>query len=156
MKCFRARPLLAEYLDGEIDSGRLAALEAHIAGCEECSARLEKLRAQWKAVAARLNAVAGAGDIPPLPADLWPGILSALDEDGRMPWLLRNRAPLLRAACVTACAFLGFAGGALLSWGRTPSAADSGDTAVRERIMVAEAFDNATFGISEEKEGLLE
>lgn len=146
MRCNQAQKLLSAHLDDELDPGRRAALESHLADCEACSAALDRLRAQAEALAA-------ADDVPPLPADLWPRVGAALDRAGRQPWHRRHRARLLQTACVTACVVLGFAGGALLSW-RQPTVDASGSGAVAERTLVAEAFDTTAFGLDEDREGL--
>jgi len=57
---------LSEYLDGEFATADREALEAHLAGCAECSALLEELRA----VAVRARSL---DDRPPT-HDLWAGI----------------------------------------------------------------------------------
>lgn len=57
---------LSEYLDGELESADLRALEAHLVGCSECRAALDELGA----VAARAAALY---DRPPQ-RDLWDGI----------------------------------------------------------------------------------
>ncbi|MDX1674706.1 MAG: zf-HC2 domain-containing protein [Longimicrobiales bacterium] len=57
---------LSDYLDGELGPVEREAVEAHLAGCAECTRTLEDLRA----------VVAGAGrlaDVPP-DRDLWPGV----------------------------------------------------------------------------------
>jgi hypothetical protein len=106
------------------------------------------MSAQWEALAE-------ADQQPAPPADLWFQILAALDEAERLPWPRRYRTRMVQAACVSACIVIGFAGGVLLSGGQ-PVAGAAADTVSRgERMMVAEAFDTAAFGLSEGKEGLL-
>jgi len=149
MWCHRARRLLSAYLDDEIGPRRRALLESHLAGCASCVAELAKLRAQCEVLAE-------ADQAPALPPDLWPRVLAAADESGRRPWLRQHRTRLVQAACVAACALLGFAGGALVSW-RTPAVdAASDKVSIGERMLVAETFDTAAFGLSEKKEGLLQ
>jgi anti-sigma factor RsiW len=139
MWCYRARRTLSPYLDGEVDPRRRASLESHLAGCEACSAELRRLREQHVALLERDR-------VPAPPEDLWGSVVAALDEAERLPWHRRHRTRLLQAACVAACVVLGFAGGALLSWERpvVETASDRG-----ERVMVAEAFDVAAFGLGE-------
>jgi anti-sigma factor RsiW len=149
MRCYRARRWLSAYLDDELDPRRRASLDAHLAGCKACKAELERLKQQWDALV--------EGDrVPPVPADLWGQILTALDQAESLPWHRRYRARLLQAACVTACVVLGFTGGAILSW-RQPPAVKSAPEIVStgERTLVAEAFDVTAFGLAEGKEGLL-
>jgi hypothetical protein len=57
---------LSEYLDGDLDAGVQAALQAHLATCAECTATLAELRG----VVTR----AGALEDRPPTTDLWPGI----------------------------------------------------------------------------------
>jgi len=148
MRCCQARRFISAYLDGELDPRRRESLESHLASCEACSARLAKMREQWEALAE-------ADQTPVLPTDLWPQVLAALDEAGRLPWHRRYRNRLLQAACVTACVALGLAGGALLSWRRPVAEAAPDSVSMGERMMVAEAFDTTVFGLNEGKEGLL-
>jgi anti-sigma factor RsiW len=148
MRCHRARKYFSVYLDGELDPRRREALESHLADCAACVAELTKMRAQWEALAE-------ADQTPPLPTDLWPRVLAALDEAESLPWLHRYRIRILQTACVTACVALGFAGGALLSWRHPAAKVASDNISMGERMMVAEAFDTTAFGLSEGKEGLL-
>ena len=148
MRCYRARRAFGAYLDGEVDPRRRELLESHLASCEACSVELAKTRAQWEALAE-------AGQTPVLPTDLWPGVLAALDEAERLPWHQRYRIQMLQAACVSGCIAFGFAGGALLSWDQPAAEATPDTVSVGERMMVAEAFDIAAFGLGEGREGLL-
>jgi anti-sigma factor RsiW len=148
MRCYRARRWISAYLDDELDPSRRASLESHLARCDACSAELERSRQQW-------DALVEGDQLPPLPSDLLGQVMAALDESERLPWHRRYRARLLRAACVTACVVLGFAGGATLSW-RQPAVETASDgVSMGERKMVAEAFDLTAFGLGEGKEGLL-
>ena len=62
---------LSEYLDGEIEPGERAAVEAHLRGCRECARVLEELR----------QVVDRAQGLVPAPprADLWSGIAERID-----------------------------------------------------------------------------
>jgi len=148
MRCHRARRTFSAYLDGELEPRRRESLEWHLAGCEACAAELTKTRAQWEALAE-------ADQTPVLPTDLWPQVLAALSETERLPWHRRYRTRMLQAACVSACIALGFVGGALVSWGQPAAEATPNAPSMGERLMVAEAFDTAAFGLNEGKEGLL-
>ena len=57
---------LSQYLDGDLDEGLRSELQAHLAGCAECSATLAELR--------RVVTRAGALQERPPATDLWPGI----------------------------------------------------------------------------------
>ena len=61
---------LSEYLDDELPSGERAALEGHLARCDECSAALADLRR----VVARARALESTGPA----TDLWPGIATRI------------------------------------------------------------------------------
>lgn len=65
---------LSAYIDGELDGREQRAVEAHVAGCDECAAVLAELR----------RVVLSAADLPPLPPerDLWPGIRTRLSPRG--------------------------------------------------------------------------
>ena len=148
MRCYRVRRKLSAYIDDEVDPRGRASIESHLAGCKSCSSELTKLRAQG-------DVLVGAEQPPALPGKLWPDILAALDAVAQLPWHRRHREMLLRAICVAACVVLGFAGGAYFTW-RQPAVASAPDgVPIGERMMVAEAFGSATFGLSEKKEGLL-
>ncbi len=56
MNCRDIEPRLGAYLDGELDAAERAAVEAHLAGCAECPALLERHRALQAAVRAELPA----------------------------------------------------------------------------------------------------
>jgi anti-sigma factor RsiW len=58
---------LSEYLDGELGDAEREALERHLAGCAECAATLDDLRA----VVVRATDHAPAGD-------LWPGVAARI------------------------------------------------------------------------------
>ncbi len=148
MRCYRARRTFSVYLDGELDPRRRESLESHLAGCEGCVAELAKMRAQW-------DTLAEADQKPALPTDLWPQVLAALAEAERDPWYQRYRTRMLQAVCVSACIAFGFVGGALVSWGQPAAEAPPDTVSMGERMMVAEAFDTAAFGLNEGKEGLL-
>jgi anti-sigma factor RsiW len=149
MRCYRARRWLVSYLDGELEPRRREALEHHLSGCPACCAELARFEAHWETMA-------DVDPAPPVPVGLWGEILTSLDEAERTPWFARHRARLLQAACVTACVFLGFSGGALLSWKHSPIAGAPDENAVTERLLVADAFDVTAFGMAEGKEGLLQ
>jgi len=51
MTCDEAEILLHALLDGELDAGHAREVEAHIAGCPACAARLESYREMSKAIA---------------------------------------------------------------------------------------------------------
>jgi anti-sigma factor RsiW len=148
MRCFRARRWICAYLDNELAPRRRAALDAHLARCERCRAELASFREHWEALAEM-------GPMPAIPLELWPQVIATLERSEGLPWFRLHRLQLLRVACVIACVVLGFTGGVLLSWRRPPADTARGEVSVSERMLVAEAFDTAAFGLAERKEGLL-
>ena len=77
---------LSEYVDGELDSATSYALEQHLAGCADCSALAEDLRA----ISARGRALP---ELSP-EGDLWPGIERRMHEGSIVPLRARTRAGL--------------------------------------------------------------
>jgi len=138
MRCFQAKRALSAYADGEIDDKRRTALEAHLAQCERCRRELAAIRAQWASLER-------AAPVPPLPPDLYRGIVDALDEAERLPWYRHHQVRLLQAACVAACAGFGFATGVIASWPEAVSWLDAPPRRVPEKRLVAEAFDVTAF-----------
>jgi len=61
---------LSEYLDDELSSAEVTALEAHLGACASCRATLDELR--------RVVARARALDDRPPATDLWPGIATGI------------------------------------------------------------------------------
>jgi anti-sigma factor RsiW len=59
LTCQQVVELVTEHLDGVMEPRRNARFEAHLAGCDDCSAYLEQFRATV-AVVRRL----GAGEVP--------------------------------------------------------------------------------------------
>jgi anti-sigma factor RsiW len=96
---------LTAYLDGELEMAELARVEAHLAGCAECRATLDGLRA----VVRRAQAL---DDRPP-ERDLWAGIaahIGAGEAATVLPFAPARRRfafsiPQLAAAAVTLMAF---------------------------------------------------
>jgi anti-sigma factor RsiW len=59
LTCQQVVELVTEYLEGVMEPRRRARFEAHLAGCDDCSAYLEQFRATV-AVVGRLD----AGEVP--------------------------------------------------------------------------------------------
>jgi hypothetical protein len=72
---------LSDYLDGELDDPARAEVAAHLAGCRECAAALEELRA----VAVKARAL----PLSPPRNDLWPDIEARLTRGGVRPFRTR-------------------------------------------------------------------
>lgn len=108
MTCDRVRSRLEEYFDGELAGQDLATVEAHVAGCEECSAELESLESE-SALFARYDR-----GVEPSP-EFWDGVLARLADEPAAPvrepeardsflvrlgaWLSPGRLVPLGAAC---------------------------------------------------------
>ncbi len=75
MRCSKARRLISEFLDGELDSRREWSLQAHCAACADC----REILADFSAV------VKEAGHLSaPAPSDaVWSKIKARLDEGRR-------------------------------------------------------------------------
>jgi hypothetical protein len=87
-------------LDGELDAGERARLEAHAAGCEACAARLRQLRRR----SARLSGILLASDpeIPPAPAEVPDELTLRRMRRAREGRGTAAPRPWLRAAAVVA------------------------------------------------------
>ncbi len=48
MECRDTRDLISEYLDGALDDGPRAEVEAHLGGCASCAADAAELRKTWQ------------------------------------------------------------------------------------------------------------
>lgn len=68
---------LNEFLDGALEGSARAAVEAHLAGCRACSARLEALGAVFTGLATLPEA--------PLAHDLRAGVMAAVRAPSRVP-----------------------------------------------------------------------
>ena len=131
---------LSDYLDGELSPQERAQVEAHLAGCRECAATLEELRAVARA----------AAELPELPPerDLWPGIdrrLAPRDEagDDRVVELRPRRrvvmtVPQLIAAAIALILFS--ASGVWLTVGGTPDAGSDSVIAAADPALTPVAF----------------
>jgi Putative zinc-finger len=69
-RCARITERLSAYLDGELDAAAAAEVEAHLAACDGCAARL----ADWGAAEDAL-----AGGMPDRPESEWEGLASRVD-----------------------------------------------------------------------------
>ena len=78
LTCQQVVELVTEYLDGVMEPRRRARFEAHLAGCDGCTAYLEQFRATV-AVLGRL----AADDVPaPVMSELLSAFRSWADEHG--------------------------------------------------------------------------
>jgi len=126
MSCREARRLLSARLDGRLEAGEGAALEAHLAGCPAC----RRERARWEASAGALRA-AGPTPVPPGLAER--AFRAAMDgapaRDGGFVAAARRVA--LAGAVAAAAVWL-----AALATGAAPRRPASGDAA-QDPIEVA-------------------
>ena len=70
---------LSAFVDGELSAVEAAAVRTHAAGCTNCTAAIEELRA--------LVTQARALDVPEPPPTLWPSIEGELERRERFAWL---------------------------------------------------------------------
>src|SRR2546428_2470906 len=62
---------LSAYLDGELDGGRRAAVESHLAACDSCRGRLAQLRATARLIAALPSPVPARSLVPRVAVPIW-------------------------------------------------------------------------------------
>src|SRR2546428_702730 len=62
---------LSAYLDGELDGGRRAAVESHLAACDSCRGRLAPLRATARLIAALPSPVPARSLVPRVAVPVW-------------------------------------------------------------------------------------
>lgn len=102
------RDRLSEYLDGELDTDEVTALEAHLELCDECREELESLRL----VVGRLDTAPDRG-----PArDLWPELLRRIDTEEGAPESRARRPGARSSALRLAASLTGVAVLATLAW----------------------------------------
>jgi|JI10StandDraft_1071094.scaffolds.fasta_scaffold476318_3 anti-sigma factor (TIGR02949 family) len=73
LDCFEVLAQLSDYLDGELNEGDKAKIEAHLAGCAECTRFGGEFGAVVKALRARLS----DDDVPESAARKLDGVLPA-------------------------------------------------------------------------------
>jgi anti-sigma factor RsiW len=134
---------LSDYLDRELAPARRAAVEAHLAGCAECSGILEELRA----VTLRARQLPD----PPLERDLWPGIEQRLADPrpehaevarpAGFGWLWGRRFSLsMPQLAATALALIAISGGTVWWALRAPGSGAGGRSeAIVSSVPLAEA-----------------
>jgi anti-sigma factor RsiW len=93
MGCEHTPGMIGPYLDGELETGRAAAFEAHLATCRDCTRRLETQRG-W------IEAVKRSAPRHGAPAALRARLAEALDAEASRAPVVRRRAwqPLAIAA----------------------------------------------------------
>src|SRR5438132_4637258 len=74
---------LSAYLDGELDGGRRAAVESHLAACDSCRTRLAQLRATARLIAALPSPVATRALVPRMASPTRDATLRTLATIGR-------------------------------------------------------------------------
>jgi hypothetical protein len=101
MNCDSARELLSSYYDRELPADQQAEMRAHVEACPECARRLVEF-GELSQLTASLRA-------PRAPAESWPAIAAALDEEARRAargwspaWLTRRSTAVLAATVVVA------------------------------------------------------
>ncbi|HVZ21143.1 MAG TPA: zf-HC2 domain-containing protein [Vicinamibacterales bacterium] len=115
MNCGDFQQQIGGALDGALDAGAQAALEAHLATCEVCRGVQADLQ--------RIRLLAGTLEEVPPPPEVWPRIAAAIEAErhaGWRVWRRQQRTRLLAAAAVV----LLVAGGTWFAWRRlTPAPA---------------------------------
>lgn len=139
---------LSDYLDGHLDGGARAAVEAHVSGCADCRRVVEDLTAVRAAASAWREATTPAAQ------DLWPGIAprltgprevappaalnTTLAGPAPVTWYQRRWSVGLPELAVAATLVAALAGALL--WPRTTAPASEA-AAAAPIIAEAEAFD---------------
>lgn len=73
LDCFEVLAQLSDYLDGELSNGDKAKIEAHLAGCAECT----RFGGEFGAVVKALRARLADDDVPAAVAQKLDGVLPA-------------------------------------------------------------------------------
>jgi len=111
MTCHEVDERLDDWVDGELDAGAAAEVEAHLASCADCQAQERRLR----------QLLAHAASLPRslTPArDLWPDIARRIGRERTWSWAATSWPPWALAAAATVLVGLV----AVLGTGRSPSA----------------------------------
>ena len=77
--------LFSAYLDGELDPATRRRVDAHLAGCAECSRILAELR--------EIVVAAPEYEGNPPGRDLWPGIRAAIESSKAIPFPIQRTVP---------------------------------------------------------------
>jgi len=147
MWCFKYRKWLGAYIDDELDQKRIEILEKHLTGCSRCSKELAELREQW-------SGLAEMEPPPSTPVGLRASILDSLEKREKSSWLDLRRELVFQTACAVVCFIIGFAGGAMLSWQKSPENSVIADACESEMKLVSETFNSTVFGPDYGKEGV--
>ncbi|MER2559259.1 MAG: zf-HC2 domain-containing protein [Myxococcaceae bacterium] len=73
LDCFEVLAQLSDYLDGELEQGDKAKIEAHLAGCEECT----RFGGEFGAVVKALRTRLADDEVPAAVAQKLDGVLPA-------------------------------------------------------------------------------
>ena len=79
IRCFEVLETLSDYLDGELDAGTVARIEAHLAGCDWCESFGNRFSSTVKALRSTLSDTHELDD--KARARLRDRLASALDEE---------------------------------------------------------------------------
>ncbi|MCE7872245.1 hypothetical protein DYH09_17955, partial [bacterium CPR1] len=98
--CKSYRPLLEDFVDGEVDPGQLGGLQKHLRECPECFGRVELMR--------RLQGVVRQSVPPATTPEL---LRQRIEKNFKVnPWRRRMSQPWLRPALAAACLLILLAG----------------------------------------------
>jgi anti-sigma factor RsiW len=156
MTCDEIRPLIAPYLDGELDPSAAVSVESHIAGCEACARQLAELRALSGAIRDELPALAAPDALRARILDAVRTAIPAAQESGATrqgPQRLgaehfgmqRGNRPRVRPQWLAAAALYIVVGASAwmlgVAYGRSPDSAGSGlrDAVVASHVRSLEA-----------------
>jgi len=114
------KDLIQAYVAGELDHDRKAAVQEHLAGCEECRAEADRSRDLWDLLGA-------AEKSPPERASVWPAVQARTLglSDGSRAWFFGN-GPWMRTGLATAAVAAGLLVGVLAPAGSGEQAAAEG------------------------------
>jgi predicted anti-sigma-YlaC factor YlaD len=140
MRCERSRRLIGLELDGRLDAGDAARLEAHLAGCEGCRSDRAAVAQAWE----RLGALP-AGRAP---REDWAAIQVRIAEQAEhRPWL-RWPVPVPVRRGLAAAGLAGLAAFGILAGDAMAQAAlgPDGQPPSVEALAIADGFGLAPFG----------
>ena len=129
--CERFQIDIVDYIDGTLDSERLAALQDHLRSCEACSRLVEEMRMILQETAALAD---------PIPVDLHERIMERVENERPAGWLLRF--PLRKLTAVAAALALLIGVGSVLgaALGRKGAAAEADMAYMAENAKSVSAY----------------
>lgn len=136
MNCGDFQTQIGDAIDGTLDAGARAALDAHLTTCDTCRA----VRADLQ----RIRSMAAMLDAAPPPPSVWPRIAAAVDaQHTRRTWWSWIAMPTWRPALAAALLIAIMAGGTWAVWRRlspapAPTSSDQRTAANAQAAATAE------------------